>query len=818
MFEGIVGKLIGQYLSEFLEDFDPSQLKIGLWDGKLELHHLKLNPSLLAARNIPFAFKASSVGLLRIEVPMISWSKGFFNDPLRISLANVVVTVVQSFRAFDRVVYAEKMERIKQSAIEALNEKIPSSFTASNLYYQHKLLQKLIDNIEISVEDVQVTYESPCGRSIGFSFDSFSLFTCNSLWEPAFQREAHDQVYKMIKMVGLRVEAKNLDEEVDSILKPLDASVKVVLHKPSVPDMNHSKVKANILVPSLSATLHQYQFALVLDVAHYVAVKQKREHFSGLPSPKERPDKDPAAWWRLAASDILQGIRKRRARFHPDVMLERKKNKRKYVKAFQEQVLSGKPNPEVTDLEKQLSIADIIYFRALSNVSLDRRATEPTKSWFQSSWFGGASPISIGEWLPSHDLSAAEKLALKKALELPSAPPMPPCDLPKDYVQVDLGMEVGSISLLLKEDREHGIVRLSSSAILSSCVLRPTSMTAAFEVGDIQVQNLLPTAPGYDQMVIRSRELGCTAQVDSPLLSMRVDVAPIERDADFGVEFIAPIPLDILIDSRMINKLIAFGLGTVKQRMRGFIEFGLKALKENIHIQGFVHDFSMKEEPVRVHLLVDAYTPRLIFPQDIGDCTKPSLLLHAGCFRFESRLDHLNDGKPENLDLSDQYQFNISGMRAALSPYSPLADRSIPQDHYMVPPLNISIQMSVLRPAATPQLAKVGLKVHVPAVAANIRLNEMQDIVGIIVGIVDDIRLAVLAVDDDYFYLQELVGVGVEKSEEALSRFTDNKLQQGKWKKVMLSVEANVPKITVILRDNLASSHVHTFASYRHVS
>lgn len=70
MFEGIVASLLNRYLSNYIDEVDYNNLKLGIFSGTLELLNIKVKPSALYQFDLPVDVKYGKIGKLKIN---ISW-------------------------------------------------------------------------------------------------------------------------------------------------------------------------------------------------------------------------------------------------------------------------------------------------------------------------------------------------------------------------------------------------------------------------------------------------------------------------------------------------------------------------------------------------------------------------------------------------------------------------------------------------------------------------------------------------------------------------------------------------------------------------
>ena len=71
MFEKITSVILNKYLKEYIKDFDPKKLKLGVLSGSIELKNLELKKTALDGLDVPLSLFKGTIDLIKIKVP---WS------------------------------------------------------------------------------------------------------------------------------------------------------------------------------------------------------------------------------------------------------------------------------------------------------------------------------------------------------------------------------------------------------------------------------------------------------------------------------------------------------------------------------------------------------------------------------------------------------------------------------------------------------------------------------------------------------------------------------------------------------------------------
>jgi hypothetical protein len=185
MFAKGVAFLLQKFLGEFVEDGDKLQerIQLGAWSGLIVLEDLVLKSSILALLDIPIALSFASVGRFELNIP---WGN-LGVDPVSIIIDKINLLIEPKYEwnpgAADRREQAVKQAKLAAAEIFA-NQRLSSGVSQSygNIaakWLMTSVLNKIIDNIQITVREVHVRYEDqlscPSNFCIGFSLESLHI-------------------------------------------------------------------------------------------------------------------------------------------------------------------------------------------------------------------------------------------------------------------------------------------------------------------------------------------------------------------------------------------------------------------------------------------------------------------------------------------------------------------------------------------------------------------------------------------------------------------------------------------------------------------
>lgn len=244
MLEGIVADVLVRVLGSYVDGLNRESIRVGVWQGDLELHNLRLRPDALAilfetlGLDLPVTVTAGHIGLLRLEVP---W-KQLRSAPVRIFMRDLTV-VASPVSDGDQSALELREQRLKSARLatdEAVRDAkfsvrselnrsgasqqnsdlysetdLPSQTTAGNRVtrwgwrFTSRVVTRIVDNIQVDVENVIIQYEDSSSvrdkpYTATLAFDSLRACSTDRQWNRVFIENPNSPiVHKVVYACGL---------------------------------------------------------------------------------------------------------------------------------------------------------------------------------------------------------------------------------------------------------------------------------------------------------------------------------------------------------------------------------------------------------------------------------------------------------------------------------------------------------------------------------------------------------------------------------------------------------------------------------------
>lgn len=202
---GVVTSLLNQYLGSFLEGLDAEQLKISVWGGEVNLVDVKVKKNALDFLHLPLSVQSGHVEKLHIAA---NW-RHLSSRPVSVVLSGVYLVAAPSERAtVDEKAELQAALQAKVARLQAVEELLfGNDDEGGEDGYVGRLATKIIDNIQVTIEDVHICYEdfSPPQRqtSFGIALKRLKAETTDDKWKPVFLQESGKKGYKLVSLTQL---------------------------------------------------------------------------------------------------------------------------------------------------------------------------------------------------------------------------------------------------------------------------------------------------------------------------------------------------------------------------------------------------------------------------------------------------------------------------------------------------------------------------------------------------------------------------------------------------------------------------------------
>ncbi|KAJ3031870.1 UNVERIFIED_CONTAM: hypothetical protein HDU68_011629 [Siphonaria sp. JEL0065] len=541
MFESVVSLLLNKFLGDYVLDLENNQLNIGIWSGDVVLQNLRLKREALDKFNLPVDVLEGFLGALTINIP---WSD-LKTKPVRIFIKDLYLLVnPKTETEYDEAVELERMHKTKMDRVEAAEllstkEKLPED--KQNTTFITQLITKIVDNLQISIENIHIRYEDRSlggseekQLSIGITLSRLSAESTDEFWKATFIHDEVGIIHKLMTLDSLAVYFNNDDTTLSSmdpdalrsqmlhliandfipdsnqyILKPVSGQGKVIINK--APQKGEVRYKGNMEFDEFGFVVTDQQYASVLTLTRAFSLFVKSQ-------------KD---------SDLLKTV------------------------------------------ERKLSFEDIRFYRSIANNQLKKEkailaATTPVKpaaetttvGWLASWWGAPAEPDpATGETVESATTFTDDQMKqLMDTIEYDPEASLLDADIPKDTVQMRLEWKLGTGSLALKKSGVKGdFVSVVFDAFSAKIDHLPTSIVGNVSLGGMTVSD--GTTPGtlYPYLIQAIQDKGIPSQgfEKQPFFSLDFEHNPIDDRADEAIS-LKMLPLQVVLNPAAINGVIEF--------------------------------------------------------------------------------------------------------------------------------------------------------------------------------------------------------------------------------------------------------------------
>ena len=201
-------------LGQYVENFDPAQLNIGIWSGDVKLRDLKLKQESLDRLGLPIALKFGHLGQLTLQIP---WSN-LKSKPVKIIVEDMFLLASAMLPTEINVQEEEEKKlRVKKSKLEALElseNALPASESEEdrekNENFMESLTTKIVDNLQITIRNIHLRYEdrdtfTKVPYAVGLTLQELSAVSTDENWIPGFILGASDLSRKLTTLKSLEV-------------------------------------------------------------------------------------------------------------------------------------------------------------------------------------------------------------------------------------------------------------------------------------------------------------------------------------------------------------------------------------------------------------------------------------------------------------------------------------------------------------------------------------------------------------------------------------------------------------------------------------
>ncbi|KAI9725458.1 MAG: hypothetical protein M1828_003129 [Chrysothrix sp. TS-e1954] len=550
MLEGLVTNLLNRVLGVYVKNFDPKQLKVGIWNGDVKLSNLELRKEALDQLHLPLNVVEGHLGELTLSIP---WSN-LRGKPVRVNIENVFILAAPREDAdYDaeeeekranavKIEKLESAELLKERNVEGLSkeeQQKQQSFTAS-------LTTAIIDNLQVTVRNIHVRYEDSISDpghpfATGLTLQEFSAISTDEKWKPTFIQSNSGSTHKLATLGSLAiywdtdtslmgqgraagepsapgdvlrkfkamVEGKD-DESASKhqfILKPVSGHAGIEMDKSGKTD--RPRMKARLFFDELGFVLDEDQYRdslMLVDLFHYFVRHQEHKKFQ----PKAAIKEDPRAWLRFAGQSVVDKVHDKNRRWSWEYFKERRDDRRRYIECFKkkkkDEKLSAQETRDIEALEKKSTYEDLRFWRSLARNQLRKenvgvKKPPPRQSW--SSWVWGGAQTQAKE--DDTAMSEEQRNELYSAIDWDEKKAIADAvELPKETVKLQLRIDLQTGSFMLKRSPKREaieVLKLMFDSFSTTFLQRPESFLTKVQLKGMRLYDGTVKGNLFPQMV-----------------------------------------------------------------------------------------------------------------------------------------------------------------------------------------------------------------------------------------------------------------------------------------------------------------------------
>ncbi|KAG8191289.1 hypothetical protein JTE90_003297 [Oedothorax gibbosus] len=616
VFESLVASLLNKFLGDYVQNFDSTKLKLGIWGGDVTLKHLDIKESALDDLDLPIKVISGHLGKLILKIPY----KNLYTAPTVATIEGLFVVVIPNTGIkYDGEKEAKAAEAAKKAELQRLEEaklKLTEKTDGKDDKkdtFTEKLVTQIIKNLQVKIKDIHLRYEDNFSDpknpfSMGFTLHNLSFETTNEKWVPAVIQESVSVIHKLVVLDSLSVywNSKSellfqkdpddrqremerniatstfIPEGVKYMLGPINSKAQLKLNsKPEMDDFKNPKVWLNVVMEEIAVGLSRLQYQdlikLLESLDRMTLASLYRKYRPSVPKIGHAKE-----WWQFAMNAILEeDVRRKRRNWSWDHMKNHLEHRKKYQEYYVLKLLGKKftsdMSCELCEYENELDLFNITLARKQAEIEAQTKRHKKKKklkmvktskkegkqqSW--GGWFGSFfakeqgnanSEESAGKKIAKQieeAMTAEEKEKLYEAIGYQEQPV--PTEYPKEFVENKLLFLLHNLTVTLSDDTrsEPQVLKANLKEVSASVEQRPAASALSF---DSKIDSfIVKGVPAANSIptIVSSRQF---ADSNLPLLNISFATNPIDESCDQRLHIYAQ-PLEITYDAGTVNNLV----------------------------------------------------------------------------------------------------------------------------------------------------------------------------------------------------------------------------------------------------------------------
>ncbi|CAL1260769.1 unnamed protein product [Larinioides sclopetarius] len=685
VFESLVASLLNKFLGDYVQNFDSSQLKLGIWGGDVTLKHLDVKESALDDLDLPIKVVSGHLGKLVLKIPY----KNIYTSPTVATIEGLFVVVVPNTGIkYDAEKEAKAAEAAKKAELQKLEEtkaKLSEKGDGKDDKkdtFTEKLITQIIKNLQVKIKDIHLRYEDNFSDpqnpfSLGFTLHNLSFETTDEKWIPAIIQENVSIIHKLVILDSLSVYWNSRSElfhklsssdrevamekiiatstfipdDVNYMLGPINSKAQLILN--SKPEGDGSgfkipKIWLNVVMEEIAVGLSKLQYQDLIKLLESL----DRMTIASLYR-KYRPDVPKVGhakeWWKFALDAVLEeDIRRKRRNWSWDHMKHHldtcKKYREIYVLKLQGKKFTTEMTNQLNGYERDLDLFNITIVRKQAELEVLRSAKKEVKQTW-GGWFGSfltkdnlqenADDESTGKKIAKQieeAMTPEEKQKLYEAIGYHEQPVI--TEYPKEFIENKLIFLLHNLTITLSDDTksEPQVLKVTLKEVSAAVDQRPAAQAMSF---DAKIESFIVKGVPSGKTVptiVTSRQFSGTNQ---PLLNIWFETNPLDESCDQRLHLYAQ-PLEIAYDAITVNNLVEVFKPPEKAALQQLQATAMLKLEDLKEMSAFGLQYAIEQHKY-LDLKVDAQPLFIVVPEKgVLEENSSLIVISLGNFKMNS--------------------------------------------------------------------------------------------------------------------------------------------------------------------------------------
>ncbi|KAG8086661.1 hypothetical protein GUJ93_ZPchr0010g9710 [Zizania palustris] len=437
MFEDLVSKVLPALLGRYVS-FQKEQLTIKIWNQEIILVNVELILEAFDYLQLPFALKKGRIGKLSVRIPWKSLGWG----SIIIAIEDVFICACPredsewSSESLDKRELDGKLAKLKAIELAKISRRITDNQTGQS--FLSYILAKILDNIQVSIRNVHITYadnyKDQGSFIFGLEFSSLSIQTDPKKQSFAMSLMAmsrQDEVNKTVEISNVGIYCHQLEGQQDLcdigaltetnfsfshglfhprdnyLINPFNVTVSVLANKAGKLD-GAPQYNITVELTALVLSIDEIQLQEILNLCDYFSICSLRTKYG-----RYRPSQSYLSkrhkgwqmmWWHYAQRSVLADVHRRLRKTSWSYLGQRLDYRRKYVNLYRMklellhkgQLVSEDILQELENMDRECSIDDILNYRTVAEQQLQDELVKSAKDTISSPGSPQTDEQSVG--------------------------------------------------------------------------------------------------------------------------------------------------------------------------------------------------------------------------------------------------------------------------------------------------------------------------------------------------------------------------------------------------------------------------------------